>query len=345
MITDENMTGSIKPYEDDENAEYGVEITGRDAIKLNAEKVLVKTPLLTNAQDVAGAINELFQDGSGNIDTPDADYEKWLALPEPLDNQAVFGIYGNSLSISTGIPWLTDDEGNYYQNQYENGWSVDWGDGNTQIFTNQTSVASHSYNEIGEYTVTFTNICGENTRAVSSSNSLRMIKYGDNVYADRVVGGTTNNTLYAPYLRYVRLSPDTHFSKNFFNADYALRKIEFSGVISELYPSMFAYCYALDFSNLTFGAITEIPNSCFRSCGHLENLKIPVDSVVSVDDYAFSHCYSLRTLKLDNVTSIGDYAFSNCYSLATFSCAEGCTFGNYCFSYCNSLYPKPDGTD
>lgn len=43
----------------------GVEIKGKDVIKLNAPEILPpEGQLLTNAQDIVGAINELFRDGT-----------------------------------------------------------------------------------------------------------------------------------------------------------------------------------------------------------------------------------------------------------------------------------------
>ena len=59
-------SGYVDGYIDESNGETGVEIYGRDVIHLNG-KVTSKTPLLTAAQDFAGAINELFQSGSGEV--------------------------------------------------------------------------------------------------------------------------------------------------------------------------------------------------------------------------------------------------------------------------------------
>ena len=60
-------SGYFDGYTDEESGETGVEIYGRDVIHLNG-KVTSKTPLLTTAQDFAGAINELFQSGTGGGD-------------------------------------------------------------------------------------------------------------------------------------------------------------------------------------------------------------------------------------------------------------------------------------
>lgn len=60
-------SGYVDGYTDENTGDIGVEIYGRDVIHLNG-KVTSKTPLLTAAQDFAGAINELFQSGTGGGD-------------------------------------------------------------------------------------------------------------------------------------------------------------------------------------------------------------------------------------------------------------------------------------
>ena len=66
-MADENY---IEVYADDETHKEGTLIKGKDVIQLEAPEVLLSpdTPLLTEAQDVAGAINELFRSGSGGGD-------------------------------------------------------------------------------------------------------------------------------------------------------------------------------------------------------------------------------------------------------------------------------------
>ena len=66
-MADENYTDI---YYDSENDKEGIEIRGKNAVLLNAPEVLLSpdTPLLTEAQDIAGAINELFQSGGEGSD-------------------------------------------------------------------------------------------------------------------------------------------------------------------------------------------------------------------------------------------------------------------------------------
>ena len=315
MIDSENETGNIVTYEDDDNEEYGIEIKGKNVVKLNADKVLVKTPLLTSAQDLAGAINELFQGGSGET-SADSDYEKWLSLPEPASNQAVFLVRAvtgyMSCSIQIGIP--------YDFTEKAEGYSIDWGDGTKEIYINYHTLQSHTYNSTGEYTVTFTNICGDNTSAVVYSGAhWIMAKYGDNVYVDKVIGGTSGNQFSSKsYLRYVKLAPGTELCANFFLGDCSLRKIEFGS------------------------ALLNIPNYCFNGCANLK--EVDLKACTSIGDYAFVDCYSLENAIAPSCTQVGKRAFDSCYRLMKSEFSEDCTFGTDCFWNCYALYPKPDGS-
>ena len=82
----------------------GVNIKGQDVVILDAPEVRLSpdTPLLTNAQDVAGAINELFQldPGGGDIWVPPS---HWPQIPEPADNQAIFYVEVDNPTPSISI--------------------------------------------------------------------------------------------------------------------------------------------------------------------------------------------------------------------------------------------------
>ena len=70
----------------------------------------------------------------------------------------------------------------------------------------------------------------------------------------------------------------------------------------------------------------------------ITDLVIP-NSVTSIGDYAFSDCYSLKSIEIPNiVTSIGYTAFQNCTGLTSVTIGNSVTsIGNYAFSYCIGL--------
>lgn len=312
MIDSENETGNITTYEDDDNKEYGIEIKGKNVVKLNADKVLVKTQLLTTAQDLAGAINELFQGGSGSETPADSDYEKWLSLPEPADNQAVFLVRMAEI-LQYVVPVFCTSK------YAEVGYSIDWGDGTTETFATNVVSPRHTYELAGEYVITITNIYGGNLYSNSGGGSiLIMAKYGSNIYPNRPQAQNTFQR--CSRLRYIRLPPDTSFNENFFYDCNCLRKIEFNGTISTLYPYMFYGCYELDFSQIKFENIEAVPTYCFTECYHLREISFP------------------------NCITVGNIAFGDCYGLTAVEFSADCTFGTSCFQNCYALYPKPDGS-
>ena len=324
-----------------------------------------------NARDVVYGYIMGFNDGinagggeGGGGTKHDGDWQKWLDLPNPTIDQAVFliritdGGLGCALKTHESGYWELDD-----------GYSIDWGDGSDiEIFKSNVVTASHVYAEAGEYIVTFTNICGKNINSVPSASTnhpLIMAKYGDNIHAETAVNeGTADYALKSQQnLRYIRLSPNTEFNSGFFQDCNSLREIEFSGTISTLYKQMFSKCYVLDFSTLRFGDISEIPDQCFEYCYGLNKIPIPdctllgigafrytalknvsLPNCTSIGKAAFYDCHTLETVAVNNCIEISDGAFSFCYNLSELTVSSECTFGTDCFKYCHCLYPNPDGS-
>lgn len=127
----------------------GVQIKGKDIVYLNAPEVRLSkdTPLLTDAQDLAGAINELFSYGEGGGE----DYVKpwkrpsdWPVLPAPNDNQVIFLVttaLNPSPYCSVGTRPLDqyafpENNGSYPEDLTIN---IDWGDGNTSTGVYRTA--------------------------------------------------------------------------------------------------------------------------------------------------------------------------------------------------------------
>lgn len=299
----------------------------------------------------------------GDVDTPehDGDYQKWLDLPEPNDNQAIYlaNVVDLTVKITVLLPTTISDDA----------YSIDWGDGSElEYYANDVYIVSHEYSATGEYIIKFTTyvdtICNY---CMLPSSMIVMAKYGDKMCTHESWQNgmrKTRNFQSCNNLRYIRLPPSTEFYNSFFSNCYALRKIEFDGVISQLYQYMFQNCHVLDFDNLKFGDITEIPYGCFFACRAIKNLSFPNCTIIAASAFAacyglskisfpscttfaartFSGCFSLKTAKIDNCISLGDGAFQGCEQLSDITISDNCTFGTDCFKDCYCLYPKPDGS-
>lgn len=278
-----------------------------------------------------------FGGGGGDKPEHDWDYQKWLDLPEPNDNQAVFLIRITDASITFDISvgsLLTTGSIN-------DAFSIDWGDDSSvQTFSSDAKKAEHSYSDTGEYVVTFTDILGYNNSVYMLQNYAGysvMAKYGNDVL---LLGNCYN----CSNLRYIKLSALTEFNANYFRNCRALNRIEFDGTISNLYSYMFQQCYNLNFDNINFDFenITDIPEYCFGNCLALENMTF--SSCASIGRYAFNGCFNLKSVSFPSCSSIDYCAFNYCFKLNSFKAASGCTYGNNCFVGCYGLYPKPDGS-
>lgn len=137
-MADENY---IDLYVDEKKDKEGITVTGKDVVQLNAPEVYLSpdTPLLTKAQDVAGAINELFSEGEGGGDDDDDDWqppEWWIPVPEPEEYEMYFLVNVKS-SVSVKIQaahWYINGigSGNWYLFSGVGPLSIDWGDGVTE---------------------------------------------------------------------------------------------------------------------------------------------------------------------------------------------------------------------
>ena len=338
-MADENYIDFIK-----KDSNEGIEIKGKDMIKLNAPFVYLSddTPLLTSAQDLAGAINELFQGGSGGGDEADADYEKWQNLIEPAENQAVFLVR----VPNTAAKSITMTIGYAIDMYYEDTWTVDWGDGTSSTGYSRQGPVSHDYSAIGEYTVIFTShmVNCNNSAAVtslptsrtSSNATLVMAKYGDLIHAESNLNGIALSS--QECLRYVKLCDETVFRNSYFQSCRALRTIFFNGTIETVEYNMFTGCHSLDFSNLKFN-ILSIGEYAFNACYNLKKIEMPECNTIGKG--AFGMCDGLRKAVFPKCYSVSEYAFQACYALNQAVFADNCTFGTDAFSNCYSLYPYP----
>ena len=216
----------------------------------------------------------------------------------------------------------------YFSQTVENGVTIDWGDGSvTQTLSGTGNInTSHTYTEIGEYTISL-NPISECTLKLGHSSS----NYS-------VMGGTDNNRVYCNMLQAVEIGRhDACIGHYAFSNCSLLSSIVIPDGITEIYAHAFEYCTNLTSVNIPNG-VTDIGQYAFSNCYSLSNIVIP-EGVTTINNYAFSNCYSLSNIVIpDSITSILSYAFSNCYSLSNIVIPEGVTtIGEEAFSSCYSL--------
>ncbi len=87
--------------------------------------------------------------------------------------------------------------------------------------------------------------------------------------------------------------------------------------------------------------VSELPQSCFRSCTKLKNIIIP-QNVTDIGDFCFSGCTSLSSVSLsENVEKIGDCAFYMCSSMNAMYIPPSV---NEIGEYAVGFVPTSDGT-
>ena len=85
-------------------------------------------------------------------------------------------------------------------------------------------------------------------------------------------------------------------------------------------------------------SVTSIGNYAFEHCWSLQSVTIP-NSVTSIGNRAFEDCLFLQSVTIpDSVTSIGDYAFSGCSFLHSVTIPNSVTsISDHAFWWCKSL--------
>ena len=211
----------------------------------------------------------------------------------------------------------------YFSQTVANGVTIDWGDGSaTQTLSGTGNRnTSHTYAEIGEYTISLN----------PSSGCTLGLGYGSSSYC--VMGSTgASGSVYCNMLQAVEVGRSVTSIGNYaFYYCYSLSSIVIPDSVTSIGERAFQSCYSLS-SIVIPDSVTSIGNNAFYYCYSLSSIVIP-DSVTSIGNYAFNYCYSLANIIIpDSVTSIGERAFSYCYGMAF-----------YDFSQCTSV-PTLGGT-
>ncbi len=347
------------------NAEkQGVLIKGKDVIMLDAPAVLPSpdTPLLTEAQDIVGAINELKKLSSGEGGEKDwQPPEDWLDVPEPEPWEAYFLIELNDSKNDTlgfQFSFCDPQTGSPGIGKI----IIDWGDGNIQTFDESEAGVSwygklyHIYSQVGQYLIKVTadeKSCCLSTITYADTDSgvslsfpqygLLIAKLGKNICPERYKGQTNMSSFYdCKRLHWVKINGNSRFSIDCFSYCTALKKPEFAEPITYIPQRCFEAIYTLTDNMIDLSDVTEIGDGAFEYCRQIKNIYLP--RCTKIGRSAFQQCTGLESIYAPNCTEVADWAFSYCTSLSKAVFADGCTFGSRVFSECFNLYPRPDGT-
>lgn len=255
--------------------------------------------------------------GGGGETENDPDYKKWLAMTEPNDNQAVFWVrVHNTRDMKVDFISVTIEG---YQWDVD-GYIIDWGDGTSSDFIPIYIDANHTYDEIGDYVITFTGVnsavdmyvlfCSTYCKQYTSDEPrLLGVKYGAKVFPDHPYNINVGKLSGQGWLKYISLK-NNQVRSQMFAYCYALRKIHWDIKFTNITDRCFLDCKSLDFSNLDFTQVTEI------------------------EEYGFCNCYNLKSLNMPSCESIGDNAMYGCCAFDSIKTADNCTFGSNCFWGC-----------
>ena len=161
----------------------------------------------------------------------------------------------------------------YFSQTATNGVRIDWGDGSaTQTLSGTGNKnTTHTYTDIGEYTISLT----------PNINSGCKLGLGHNSTSYCVMGSTNRNNLV-----YCNM----------------LQAVEIGRNVTSIGSYAFYSCYSL--SNIVIpDSVTSIGNYAFGYCNSLSNIVIP-DSVTSIGNYAFGYCYGMRFYDFSQCTSV-----------------------------------------
>lgn len=298
----------------------GVEIKGKDVIMLDAPEVRLShdTPLLTNAQDVAGAINELFQldPGGGDEWVPP---DEWLPIPEPGPYEMYFLIALKSadyLKYEFRICRPSDI------NTGNGPLIIDWDDGTVDSWESGWSTPEHTYSAAGMYlikaTVTdesnFLQWIGNTSSSYRANQLLLMAKLGSEILlTNEKTYATQNGFASQSALRYVSLGGKGGLPAGCFSNCYTLQKVIIQIPLTEVKNNTFNSCYKL--ASVDISKATTIGDGAFYYCRSLKKANAP--ACTSVGSQGFYECISLKNVNVPLLTSIESQCFYDCYSLST----------------------------
>ncbi|MBQ8902859.1 MAG: hypothetical protein IJY73_00990, partial [Oscillospiraceae bacterium] len=162
----------------------GVEIKGKDVIKLTAPEILPPAgQLLTVAQDIVGALNELKK----GLDEKGSDEWKfpkgWIDIPDPSANQIIMMVEIDDTSVNQPVLAI-NLESQDGQGGCEGVETIDWGDGYIDSMPfNYKPNYGHKYKEKGQYIIT-----------INCSTTMNCLNFDINVWTVGYIDGVSPST-------------------------------------------------------------------------------------------------------------------------------------------------------
>lgn len=124
-----------------------------------------------------------------------------------------------------------------------------------------------------------------------------------------------------------------------FSFNHAITGITFPKSCTEVKKAAFEKCFYI--KSITFEGDVKFGSSAFTGCSSLEKVTVKGSIIDCIDDYAFSFCSSLKTVKISKNSHsfrIGTSAFNGCLSLSSIKIPSKCTeIGSFAFLDCKEL--------
>lgn len=338
------------------DSKEGVGVKGKDVIMLDAPEVKLSpdTPLLTNAQDIAGAINELFQlDPGGGDPDPEPEWQPptdWIPVPEPGPYEMYF-LVAKEGSFTFECQLYRPDLGSTLENCEEA--TVYWGDDNVEVYKNFFKL-EHSYTNGGMYLIKIITD-GKPCHFYSCNAPVLIAKLGDEIITKCENGNSCPFDGCSSYVKQIKIGGKDGIHENeFFNFKY-LAKFDSTTQLKVIPAYAFRGCFSL--KNIDLSNVTSIGEGAFYQCQNLS--MVNATNLEHIGNYAFYECSKLTTINASNVIIIGNYAFQECkilksvdlpklteinrgtfytcYALSTINVPEVTKIGDYAFCECSSL--------
>lgn len=355
--TMESATTETKTYKE------GQLIKGKDFIRLESPLVLPSknTPLLTNAQDLVGAINELkkgLDEGGGD--------DKWV---RPTDWPAISAPEANQIKILISTQWNTSPYESFYIYSYKQGTtakkfdgtttaSVDWGDGFVETIALPNTVNNVSS---GHYFFDTSNGTWNDGPILNNGAHVFVITVTlpDNAYIsveylnceplEIYVG--KNVKFYSVIVRNQEMLEHVKFfdwqpsgennagdSYGILSNNYVLQKVDATEPLNRIPARAFSDCHLL--SEVDLSACTEIAE---YGLYNTDVTQIASDTLNTLGDNGLSNCYQLQKVSTPNLSVIsGRSAFANSYNITDVIIADNCTYPSGTFSSQYKWYDNPE---